>query len=1794
MAMVVVFFTTYALILPAITLEKDTTCGMEEHTHIASCYVDSGSPLLCTDSIEVHKHTEECMNEDDEPICGYADFVLHTHDESCYTADGTLRCPLEERKSYTVKQLAESGGLLDDFVDFITGENTTSSALDYVPAEDDTAEEPEYEEVEITEPHTHDDSCFELEDGTISERPVCGLLEVQVHTHTAECFAGETLICEKEEHQHTEFCYRSYVCGLEEHQHNETCYDADGNLVCTKEEHVHSETCKEALKMDMMMQNNLLLAAAPRSIATLPVTAITGSGTEYHPTTGDYTTSLDIRFAFTKKEGEQTLDIKSNCDYVFQYPAGVIVPDGLVGVTKKLYDDNKKEAGTYTFVENADKTYSVHVNFTDTYVQNAGNQVSGFVNFSGTLKTETNNNGHITIKVGDTDLELDIKPEEIKYPDNETDKYDIRVTKDGEYQPAKNKLVYTVGIYSDKGTPDPIDFKDVIHVNGLQLGDPDVTVQRGTYNDYGGNDKRDYQLTTKITPANFQYNNGEISMSLPGLPEGEPGKNQWNQDCIIRDYYQVTYTYNLRDQRFAELLAQNKVAVESKDETSGQTVKSEATKDVTKKCTLEKSGSVNAEKHHWKITVNTEGANITGAVLTDKMLLTALNGSLKVEPNQGFTLEKNKIIFTDISEGNENKPNTNTYTIEYDTAVPPASWDDQTITNTATFDPTPEKPGDEIKKEDSIHIPGKSYTLEKVGQAKDGRHHWKITVNTDGVNIAGTVLTDEMLLTADNLKITSSDGSGSKYVVLAGDKITFTETLEGAEKKPNTNTYTIEYDTEVPPTSWNDQTVTNTAIFDPTPNKPGDEIKEEDSIHVPGVGRVDKNCNGATTQDGKLLINWTVTIDIPENGLPKNATIGDVIQWEQGTVHWMTRAQITAWAMNLDWENNSGSINPYVPPKELVTFWTSSGTNYTYDQVSMNQGKNGENLDNAKFTKFEIRFPDGLKPPGGQANQLTFTYTTTADPSLVNEVNATFQNTVKVAGKEDHDQYVYYKDNVVKTNGDNQTGTTDIRSEDGNLVWKVRVSLGEIEKHKVILEDKLPNNIALDSIVLSEGTIMDLTIEENGTISGSNDTYQVTGTYNANTGEVRLEMVNKDTGKPIEAKKQYVFTFNCHADAEKLGPFEPNKVYEFKNTVTVRTDQGEIGDSEQTQRWTYEKPVVETNVLKKSGQWENDSRRLNYSVVINPDGADLVEETDTLTLVDNLKWWCVGNIIEDGKLYNAKVSLVQSSVKLYYAVLADDGSLEKGAEVGDWKWNHKSEKNRYDNDYTDTITATGVPDETPLIFEYAYTVDTDIPKGKTANLNISNTAELNGTSYKTEGDNKTDKWQDQTSSAGVSTDKTYTFYKVNKDNYNNALPGAKFSVYQCEYQSESDTWAYSTNATTEYVTDAEGKFKIAWEDGFYQTNTLYKVVETEPPEGYNLPDQPVDYFFYFSSDTDTEHTLPDDKPASAVDLSKLDGAEFVENVSDYTEITVKKIWQDKNGNEVNHGTGSVNINLYRKTNNTSGGSGGNSGGSSGNGMATLSGVIKLGTNEAHGNKWISFDGKEEGYPIVELIGERPAKTVLSFSITEYYARLGDPVLTFNGEPLSFSKKETEARPDKDNPSWNHGSRVYTYSVVLQGGENILSGYMPSYEQTEWIWSGFEVTEPTTPLPDEGNVDPTPDEGNTEQEDQGEWVKSEEITPGTNWQHTFTDLLKTNKAGETYYYYVKEDSVTNYNTSYVNNDGITQGEIKVINKAEDKPVYELPSTGGPGTRAYTTAGLLMMITAISMLLHIKNSRRKEGM
>ena len=104
MAAVVVFCTTYALILPAITMSSDTICGMEEHVHTEECYTTElrypQSSMACTldggGAPVIHTHDKYCYSEDGTLICQLPELEAHRHTSRCYREVRTLLCEEEE------------------------------------------------------------------------------------------------------------------------------------------------------------------------------------------------------------------------------------------------------------------------------------------------------------------------------------------------------------------------------------------------------------------------------------------------------------------------------------------------------------------------------------------------------------------------------------------------------------------------------------------------------------------------------------------------------------------------------------------------------------------------------------------------------------------------------------------------------------------------------------------------------------------------------------------------------------------------------------------------------------------------------------------------------------------------------------------------------------------------------------------------------------------------------------------------------------------------------------------------------------------------------------------------------------------------------------------------------------------------------------------------------------------------------------------------------------------------------------------------------------------------------------------------------------------------------------------------------------------------------------------------------------------------------------------------------------------------------------------------------------------
>ena len=100
------------------------------------------------------------------------------------------------------------------------------------------------------EEHTHTQECYE-------KVLICGLEEGETlpteapHEHTDSCYEEKLVpACAQEEHAHTEDCYamqRNLTCTAQEHTHSDACYPlTGGDLVCAAQEHTHSDACKDA------------------------------------------------------------------------------------------------------------------------------------------------------------------------------------------------------------------------------------------------------------------------------------------------------------------------------------------------------------------------------------------------------------------------------------------------------------------------------------------------------------------------------------------------------------------------------------------------------------------------------------------------------------------------------------------------------------------------------------------------------------------------------------------------------------------------------------------------------------------------------------------------------------------------------------------------------------------------------------------------------------------------------------------------------------------------------------------------------------------------------------------------------------------------------------------------------------------------------------------------------------------------------------------------------------------------------------------------------------------------------------------------------------------------------------------------------------------------------------------------------------------------------------------------------------------------------------------------------------
>ena len=262
---VVVFCTTYALILPAITMEKK--CEIPEHTHTEACYTQVTSRekrvLACKveADVVVHQHDSACWDENGSLVCTLPEIELHRHTDSCYTIPEVHThgeaCYTSKRGDLICTQSTEP--------QHTHTEDCYQEARDLVCGMSESTGHTHGEECydgegnltcgqEESQGHVHGEACYE-----VSQQLTCGQTEEPAHQHTDECYSlNQVLTCEKstEAAQPVRTCEKDEI-ELHTHQpfisqEDPGCYDAEGkNLVCGKlqvVEHQHTEACFETVE----------------------------------------------------------------------------------------------------------------------------------------------------------------------------------------------------------------------------------------------------------------------------------------------------------------------------------------------------------------------------------------------------------------------------------------------------------------------------------------------------------------------------------------------------------------------------------------------------------------------------------------------------------------------------------------------------------------------------------------------------------------------------------------------------------------------------------------------------------------------------------------------------------------------------------------------------------------------------------------------------------------------------------------------------------------------------------------------------------------------------------------------------------------------------------------------------------------------------------------------------------------------------------------------------------------------------------------------------------------------------------------------------------------------------------------------------------------------------------------------------------------------------------------------------------------------------------------------------------
>lgn len=235
--------------------------------------------------------------------------------------------------------------------------------------------------------------------------------------------------------------------------------------------------------------------------------------------------------------------------------------------------------------------------------------------------------------------------------------------------------------------------------------------------------------------------------------------------------------------------------------------------------------------------------------------------------------------------------------------------------------------------------------------------------------------------------------------------------------------------------------------------------------------------------------------------------------------------------------------------------------------------------------------------------------------------------------------------------------------------------------------------------------------------------------------------------------------------------------------------------------------TIKNNVIKKSGEQVNNNNRIKYTILVNESAVALKSGTDFLELVDTM---------------DAKCTLVPSTLKVYECAGNDWSELAGEDYSSEMEQINEQSGSR-------TKLTLKVPDGKYLKVEYEV-----IPSGNPGDkVPLSNTATLTGVKDGSATDDQT--WTVQSASATAGGNGYgITMTKYDAQQVGAPLESAKFTLYSVDMEQAAASGL--ENAKTPFgtaETDINGKISFGAEGNAMSNCTLYQLVETRAPEGYD-------------------------------------------------------------------------------------------------------------------------------------------------------------------------------------------------------------------------------------------------------------------------------------------------------------------------------------------------------------------------